>query len=375
MLKNNTSSENSSILKLRFPDFSGEWEGKKFSDILETVSTKSYQIYNSNILIFGKNKVVDQSMDLIAGYSNDDSKVFKNTPVIVFGDHTTVLKYIDFQFIVGADGTKVLTTTETRNNLKFLFYSLLNNPVRLEGYRRHYSVLKERNILLPSLYEQEKIADFLQSTDYCIENLKEQKKSLEKYKKGIMQKIFAQEIRFKDRNGKYFSEWKEKKLGEILDYEQPTNYIVESTEYKDEYIIPVLTAGKTFILGYTNETEGIFKSSNLPVIIFDDFTTTSQFVDFSFKVKSSAMKILKAKKNIDIKLIYEVMQFIKYEIGGHGRHWISKYSKIKIKLPSFPEQQKIAAFLTSVDKLLESKQQQIAKAEEWKKGLMQGLFV
>jgi type I restriction-modification system DNA methylase subunit len=81
-------------------------------------------------------------------------------------------------------------------------------------------------------------------------------------------------------------------LGKILDYEQPTNYIVEKTDYKDEYRTPVLTAGKTFILGYTNETRGIFESP-LPVIIFDDFTTATKLVDFPFKVKSSAMKILK----------------------------------------------------------------------------------
>ncbi len=89
-------------------------------------------------------------------------------------------------------------------------------------------------------------------------------------------------------------------LGDILDYEQPTNYLVSSTEYDDNYEIPVVTAGKTFILGYTNEEYGVFEKEKLPVIIFDDFTTASQFVDFQFKVKSSAMKILKTKKDNNI---------------------------------------------------------------------------
>ena len=86
------------------------------------------------------------------------------------------------------------------------------------------------------------------------------------------------------------SVWKDYELGELLSYEQPTPYIVNSTDYSDKYSTPVLTAGKSFILGYTNETTGIYDA--LPVIIFDDFTTTSQYVNFPFKVKSSAMKIL-----------------------------------------------------------------------------------
>ena len=85
-------------------------------------------------------------------------------------------------------------------------------------------------------------------------------------------------------------------LSELLDYEQPSKYIVSSTNYDDNYSTPVLTAGQSFILGYTNETEGIFKASkDNPVIIFDDFTTSSHWVDFEFKVKSSAMKMLRSK--------------------------------------------------------------------------------
>src|SRR5450830_2058806 len=83
--------------------------------------------------------------------------------------------------------------------------------------------------------------------------------------------------------------WRPKELGQCLDYLQPTKFLVNSTAYDDKYETPVVTAGKTFILGYTNETEGVFDNP-LPVIIFDDFTTASQYVDFQFKAKSSAMK-------------------------------------------------------------------------------------
>ena len=122
-------------------------------------------------------------------------------------------------------------------------------------------------------------------------------------------------------------------LGEVLDYEQPTKYIVDSVDYDDKYKTPVLTAGKTFVLGYTNEKNGIFQEK-LPVIIFDDFTTATKFVDFPFKVKSSAMKILHADKTkVNIKFIFRAMQRIVFPINEHKRYWISEYSKIKIPLP------------------------------------------
>ena len=174
--------------------------------------------------------------------------------------------------------------------------------------------------------------------------------------------------------GNNFPEWEEIRLEDCLAYEQPTSYIVSSTEYSESYSVPVLTAGKTFILGYTNETDGVY-SKDLPVIIFDDFTTTSKFVDFPFKVKSSAMKILRANESANTKFMYEAMQRIDFKVGDHSRHWISKYSKLKIAVPSLPEQQKIAEFLTSIDKLIKLKEQQAAKANEWKNGLMQNLLI
>jgi len=132
----------------------------------------------------------------------------------------------------------------------------------------------------------------------------------------------------------------EYELGELLPYEQPTDYIVESTDYDDSYKTPVLTAGKSFIIGYTNETKGIY--TNLPVIIFDDFTTSSQYVDFPFKVKSSAMKILSANKEIaDLKYLFYKMQTIQFDSANHKRYWISEYSKIKLDLPTLAEQERI----------------------------------
>lgn len=167
--------------------------------------------------------------------------------------------------------------------------------------------------------------------------------------------------------------WAQNELGDSLDYLQPTPYLVNSTAYSDSYETPVVTAGKTFILGYTDETDGVFDHP-LPVIIFDDFTTASQFVDFRFKAKSSAMKILLAKKNVNIKFIYESMQQIDYEVGAHGRHWISAYSKIQLPLPTPEEQQKIADVLSSLDELIAAQGQKVEALMTYKRGLMQQLF-
>ncbi len=137
-------------------------------------------------------------------------------------------------------------------------------------------------------------------------------------------------------------EYKEYEFGELLYYEQPTPYIVESTDYNDAYETPVLTAGKSFILGYTDEKEGIY--DQLPVIIFDDFTTASQYVNLKFKVKSSAMKILTPVTELVLpKYIYYRMQIINFDHSTHKRYWIQQYSKIRVSVPPLPEQERIVS--------------------------------
>ncbi|WQV60622.1 restriction endonuclease subunit S [Helicobacter pylori] len=139
-----------------------------------------------------------------------------------------------------------------------------------------------------------------------------------------------------------------RKLGEVLEYDQPNKYCVTSKEFDKSYPTPVLTAGKTFILGYTNEKDNIYQASkSSPVIIFDDFTTATQWVDFPFKVKSSAMKILFSKNpTINIRFIFFYMQTIPYNIGGeHARHWISRYSQLEVPIPPLEIQQEIVKIL------------------------------
>lgn len=153
------------------------------------------------------------------------------------------------------------------------------------------------------------------------------------------------------------------KLGDILDYEQPTQYIVESVEYNNDYKTPVLTAGQSFILGYTNETQGIY--NKLPVIIFDDFTTASKYVDFPFKVKSSAMKILRVKNNdiADLRYVYYMMQNIKFNSETHKRYWISEYSNEEIPLPPMSVQEEIVKELDAYQAIIDGAQKVV---DNWK---------
>ncbi|HEZ5926979.1 TPA: restriction endonuclease subunit S [Neisseria meningitidis] len=148
-------------------------------------------------------------------------------------------------------------------------------------------------------------------------------------------------------------EWKP--LGEVADYEQPTKYLVASKNYDDKFDTPVLTAGKTFILGYTDETEGIYKASGSPVIIFDDFTTANKWVDFDFKVKSSAMKIITSKNEQDVllKYVYYWLNTLPNSLtdGDHKRQWISNFSNKEIPIPPLETQQKIVKILDKFTKL------------------------
>lgn len=166
-------------------------------------------------------------------------------------------------------------------------------------------------------------------------------------------------------------------LGELLPYEQPSKYIVNSTEYSDRYPTPVLTAGKSFILGYTDETDNIF--DELPVIIFDDFTTASQYVDFKFKVKSSAMKILHI--NIDLvlpKYIYYLLQTIHIEHSTHKRYWIQQFSKVKVDIPSIPEQERIVSqieeSLSQLDRAVETLKKTKQQLEVYRQAVLKEAF-
>jgi len=149
------------------------------------------------------------------------------------------------------------------------------------------------------------------------------------------------------------AEWKT--LGEVTQYEQPTKYLVQSTDYSDDFTTPVLTAGKTFILGYTDEANGIYKASKTPVIIFDDFTTANKWVDFDFKAKSSAMKMITSADdcNFILKYVYYWLNTLPSELidGDHKRQWISNFCTKKIPVPPLAIQAEIVRILDTFTEL------------------------
>ena len=163
----------------------------------------------------------------------------------------------------------------------------------------------------------------------------------------------------------------------MFKYEQPQTYIVENTEYDDKNKIPVLTAGQSFILGYTDEHFGIKEANERnPVIIFDDFTTSSHYVDFPFKVKSSAIKLLTLSTSKDnVYCAYNVLKNISYLPVSHERHWISTFTKFDILLPkSVDEQELIGEYFKLLDNLITLHQRKLDRLKNIKKSMLDKMF-
>lgn len=218
------------------------------------------------------------------------------------------------------------------------------------------------------IIEQRAIAAALWDTDAYITALEKLIAKKRVVKQGAMQELLTGKRRLPGFSG----EWVEKPLGELLQYEQPQKYIVSDTEYLASGT-PVLTAGKSLVLGYTAETNGVY--DNLPVVIFDDFTTDSKFIDIKFKVKSSAMKLLTSTGVCDIRLTFALMQMIDFPLKDHQRYWISEYSKIPVNIPDDEkEQTAIAEILSDMDAEIDALTAKLNKAKHIKQGMMSELL-
>ncbi len=377
---------------LRFSEFKEDWKpipfGKLTTRVSNPVDVQAETMYQQ-IGIRSHGKGIFHK-ELVDGKTLGNKRVFwikeKVLVVnIVFAWEQAVAKTSEKEIgLIGSHRFPMYEPIQNIADLDYLLHFFLTKKGKAQlelaspgGAGRNKTLgqkeFENLKLTIPSYNEQQKISAFLTIVTQKIAKLTEKKKLLEQYKRGVMQQIFSRELIFKDENGNEFPEWDAKPLGDLLDYEQPTKYLVSSKEYDDNYKTPVLTAGKTFILGYTNEEQGIF-TKHLPVIIFDDFTTAMKFVDFPFKAKSSAMKILTPKKGVNIYFVYEAMKNIEYEIGGHERHWISKYSNIEVPIPSIEEQKIISKFLSSIDEKINQTTIQLEQTLQFKKTLSQNLF-
>jgi type I restriction enzyme S subunit len=214
--------------------------------------------------------------------------------------------------------------------------------------------------------EQKSIADTISTWDQAIAQTEKLIELKEKKLKILIRKLL------KKAHENHTTEYQT--LGSILKYEQPTKYIVSCTDYDKNNRIPVLTANKGFILGYTNETSNVFEK-NLPAIIFDDFTTDSKFVDFPFKVKSSAMKILyPVSQDYDSLYIFLAMTEIDVLLGGHKRYWLSEYQFYEIPVPNYETQKKLSNIYKLQLEEIKALKELLQNYKSQKQGLMQKLL-
>lgn len=386
-----------------------DWTECCFEDLLDYEQPTKYIVKSTKYNDSYKMPVLTAGKTFIKGYTNETDGIFDDLPTIIFDDFTTATQYVNFKFKVKSSAMKILVPTSKWVNMALVYYAMQVNQVRSDTHKRYWiSVFAKKKFLLPPFVEQnaivKKIEELFSNLDSGISDLKNAQNKLAIYKQAVLKKafdgdfttLFRRKHKVEQNAKDYIKElrkssnknsnnlisidskgWAECLFDDLLDYVQPTNYIVQSTNYNDNYKTPVLTAGKTFIKGYTNETNGIF--DNLPTIIFDDFTTASQFVNFKFKVKSSAMKILvPTSKEIDMSFVFYAMQLNKIRSDTHKRYWISTYAKKTIFIPSLDEQNQIVREienrLSVCDKVEESLNESLQKAIALRQSLLKKAF-
>lgn len=182
---------NAKVPEVRFKGFDGEWRSYEFSEVYERINAKSSQVQSSEYLQTGDFPVVDQGKDLIIAYSNNKDKVFRaaESPVIVFGDHTREVKFVDFDFVIGADGTQLLRSANF--DVRFAYYVMKRVTLPNMGYSRHFKFLLETRYSFPSLPEQRKIGAYFRSLDALISARRDEIAKLKDLKKALLDRMFV----------------------------------------------------------------------------------------------------------------------------------------------------------------------------------------
>ena len=255
-------------------------------------------------------------------------------------------------------------------NNDFLKYELLSDYFQTElkrvasggtVYGVKGSTLHQMSINYCSKEEQTKIAQFLSLLDKKIELQTKKIEALKLFKKGLISKLLNE------------YDYEIMKIKDVLKFEQPTKYIVNSDDYiNDSKAIPVLTANKAFILGYCNENNFYDKGDS---IIFDDFTMDMKYTNFNYKIKSSAIKILTANDNNDLRFLYELLLSLNLKSEEHKRHYISIVQEMDVKIPSIEVQNSISSKLELVDNKILFEEKILDNLTKLKKGFMQNMFV
>ncbi len=395
MPKNPTQSNKLKTPKLRFPGFEGVWEEKKLGEVAKFWNGKAHEqdISENGKYIVINSKFISQNGEVKKFSDKQISPLKKDDIAIVMSDIPNG-KAIGKCFFVNENDKYTLNQRiggiKSKEIISPFLYKILNRNKYFLRFDNGVSQtnLRKDEILrcplkFPQLPEQQKIALFLGSVDEWVENLRSQKQNLEQYKKGIMQKIFPStdsgqvpQVRFKDEKGKDFPDWEEKKLGSICLIKKGNQLNRDGLSVNTGH--PVINGGVE-PSGYTDTWNT--KGNTITISEGGNSCGYVNFITEDFWCGGHCYSLLELKSNINQSFLFQYLKMTQKNIMrlrvGSGLPNIQKkdIEKLKLQIPSLSKQQKIADFLTSVDKSIESKQQRITLAENWKKGLMQGLFV
>jgi type I restriction enzyme S subunit len=383
------------IPQLRFPEYEGEWEEKKLGDVAEikTGDKDTQNRVDDGIYPFF---VRSDNVERINSYS------FDGEAILTSGDGVGVGKnfhYMNGKFDFHQRVYSIRKFSEYVSG-KFIFYffsdRFYKRVIRLSAKNSVDSVrmdmITDMPIYFPTLIEQQKIASFFTAIDQKITQLKRKKNLLEHYKKGVIQKIFSQEIRFRGDNGQEFPRWEKKllrKIAKIYDgTHQTPNYVITGIPF---YSVEQVTANDFQNTKYISED--VFKKENQRVKLGkgDILMTrigdigTAKYIDWdvnaSFYVSLALIKHSDLFNSNYLSHYISTQNFQK-ELWKRTIHVafpkkinLGEIGECEVELPPLPEQTKIANFLSVIDDKINHTQTQIEKAEVWKKGLMQRMFV
>ena len=350
---------------MRFPGFEGEWDIVHLGDLCDKIgdgihSTPKYNDFGDYSFINGNNFVegkivISESTKRVTkaeAEKHNAHTLTENTILLSINGTIGSLALYNGESVMLGKSACYINPPKTQNRL-FIFYQLSANRINnyfiseLTGSTiKNLSLKSIRNTILylPANKEQKKIAKFFSFLDKRISTQSKIIEDLKLLKSTLRHNIFT------DLDN---SNVEIKLIKDVLNYEQPTNYIISNTNYQnDPILIPVLTANKAFILGYTSDKDGIYNKGNC--IIFDDFTMDLKYVDFPFKVKSSAIKILTPRPKVSLKYIFEYLSFLNLVSSNHKRHYISEVESMPISVPKLYMQNIFANLFSAVDKKIES---------------------
>ena len=386
------SSEKSLTPQIRFKGFTEAWEQRKLGEIFfestdrsDTLEILSVSVSNGIYPAIESDRVTNPGASITnykVVYPND----------VVFNSMRMWQGAVDVSRYKGIVSPAYVVARPLLKVDARLFSRLLKQPLMLTKYKQisqgnskdtltlKYDKFALISIIMPkSIKEQSLISRQFDMLDSLITLHQRKLNTLKKIKSALLEKMFPKdgsnipEIHFTG----FTEAWEQRKLGDLLQYEQPQKYIVISPEYDDSFDIPVLTAGQSFVLGWTNEKTGIKKASpNNPVIIFDDFVTSSHYVDFPFKIKSSAMKLLSSTNSTnDINFSFNLLKQINYTPISHMRHWISMFAQFNVYTPIANEQVKIGRIFNKLDSLITLHQRKLDALKKIKSALLEKMFV